>query len=370
MDQTPSCLDWVITDDPDIVEELTYEEPICKSDHLCLSWQLSFCKQSIADNFKYNYIDYMAEKLMQSGFFSAYQHGFIKGKSCTTNLLTAFETWTKWVDEGFGVDIVYLDYKKAFDSVNHVKFIEKLHHAGIHPAVIKWIAAFLQGRRMRVKVRLEFSDWVLVLSGVPQGSVLGPLLFLIFINDLPLWIRNSMLLLFADDTKLCRRIIDENDEILLQHDLDSLMEWTKRWCLQLNIEKCKVMKVAHSSQCEYKLDGVKIQEVQQERDLVVEVSCDLKPSLQCTKAVAKAMQVLGIVRRNFVMNDAEDFRLLFNGYVRPHLEYCVQVWSPYLRKDIIIIIIIIYRFLERHKSLGYRGAGGVSIRRTVGIGKS
>ena len=91
-----------------------------------------------------------------------------------------------------------------------------LRHASIDPIVIKWIAAFLQGRQMRVKVRLEFSDWVLVLSGVPQDSVLGPLLFPIFVNDLPFWICNSMLLLFADDTKLCRRILGENDEILLQ----------------------------------------------------------------------------------------------------------------------------------------------------------
>ena len=130
--------------------------------------------------------------------------------------------------------------------------LKGLRHASIDPIMIKWIAAFLQGRQMRVKVRLEFSDWVLVLSGVPQGSVLGPLLFLIFVNDLPLWICNSMLLLFADDAKLCRRILSENDEIRLQQDLDKLMEWTRQWCLQLNIEKCKVIRIAHSNQCEYK----------------------------------------------------------------------------------------------------------------------
>jgi len=278
--------------------------------------------------------DYVAEVMMNSGLLSTFQHGFVKGKSCATNLLTAFETWTKWMDEGYGVDIVYLDYRKAFDSVNHAKLIEKLMLANVDLTVIKWIAAFLLGRKMRVKVRMEFSDWVLVLSGVPQGSVLGPLLFLVFINDLPQWIKNSMLLLFADDTKVYRKISENNDEILLQSDLDSLVSWTKEWCLKFNVDKCKVMRVAHTGQHQYVLDGVKLQEVQQERDLGVEVSSSLKPSLQCTKAAAKAMQVLGIIKRNFVMNDEEDFRLLFNGYVRPHLEYCVQVWNPYLKKDI------------------------------------
>ena len=90
--------------------------------------------------------------------------------------------------------------------------------------------------------------------------------------------------------------------------------------------------MAHTGQHQYVLDGAKLQEVQHERHLGVEVSNSLKPSLQCTKAAAKAMQVLGIIKRNFVMNDEEDFRLLFNGYLRPHLEYCVHVWSPYLKK--------------------------------------
>jgi len=94
------------------------------------------------------------------------------------------------------------------------------------------------------------------------------------------------------------------------------------------------MKVAHTSQFQYKLNDLKIVEVQNERDLGIEVTSDVKPSLQCTKAASKAMQVLGIIKRNFGMNDKEDFRLLFNGFVRTHLEYCVQVWSPYLKKDI------------------------------------
>jgi len=186
---------------------------------------------------------------MKSGFLSVFEHGFTKWKSCATNLLTAFETWTKWMDEGYGVDIIYLDYRKAFDSVNHVKLIEKLMLANVDPIVTKRTAAFLQGRKMRVKVRLEFSESVLVLSRVLQGSVLGPPLFLIFINDLPQW--SSMFLLFADDTKVYWKIRENYDEILIQQDLDSLVSWTKEWCLKFNVDKCKVMRVAHTGQHQY-----------------------------------------------------------------------------------------------------------------------
>jgi len=238
------------------------------------------------------------------------------------------------MDDGYGVDIVYLDYRKAFDSVNHAKLIEKLILANIDLTVIKWIAAFLQERQMRVNVRLEFSDCVLVLSGVPQGSVLGPLPFLVFINNLPQWIKSSMMLSFADDTRVYRKILEDSDESLLQRDLDSLMSWTKEWCLKFNVDKCKVIRVAHTGQHQYVFDGAKLQKVKHERDLGVEVLSSLKPSLQCTKAAAKAVQVLGINKRNFVMNAVKDFRLLFNGYVRPRLEYCVQVWSPCLKNKI------------------------------------
>ena len=100
------------------------------------------------------------------------------------------------------VDIIYLDYRKAFDSVNHAKLIEKLMLANVDPIVTKWVAALLQGRKMKVRVRLKFLDCIFVSSGVLQGSVLGPLLFLVFIDDLPEWIKSSMLLLFADDTKV------------------------------------------------------------------------------------------------------------------------------------------------------------------------
>ena len=116
-----------------------------------------------------------------------------------------------------------------------------------------------------------------------------------------------VLLLFADDMKVYLKIHKENDEILLQQDLDNLVLWTREWCLKFNAEKCKVVRVTHTGQHEYELNGVTLQEVQQERDLGVEFSSSLKPSLQCTKAVAIAVQTLGIIKRNFVMTDEEDF---------------------------------------------------------------
>jgi len=113
------------------------------------------------------------------------------------------------------------------------------------PSLIKWIATFLQYRKLKVKVKLEFSDWIVILSRVLQGSVLGPVLFLIFINDLPLWIRHSMMLLFSDHTQVWTKVTDSRDEALLQQDLESLSNWTKHWSLQFNVDKCKSMRIAH-----------------------------------------------------------------------------------------------------------------------------
>ena len=111
---------------------------------------------------------------------------------------------------------------------------------------------------------------------------------------------------------------------MLQQVLDNLMEWSKLWHLDVNIDKCKVMKIGHHKKNEYKLNGNVLQKVDEEKDLGIFVTSDLKPSVHCAKAATKAMQVLGVIKRNFVLTDEEDFRLLFNGFVRPHLEYCVS----------------------------------------------
>ena len=136
---------------------------------------------------------------------SELQHGFTKWRSCLTNLLESFEAWTRLLKEGHGVDIIYLDYRKALDMVHHGRLIDKLISNGVDERITRWVKEFLSEKKMKVGLQGSFSEWVDVLNDIPQGSVLGPLLFLIFVNDLPIWVSNSMRM-YADDTKIWREI--------------------------------------------------------------------------------------------------------------------------------------------------------------------
>ena len=278
----------------------------------------------------------LVRHLESNNMISKHQHGFRKGRSCLTNLLETFEEWTTALDEGHGIDVVYLDYRKAFDTVPHKRLVEKLKLFGIAGATLKWIEDFLQGRTTRVIVRNNSSKWLEVLSGVPQGSVLGPLLFLIFINDLPDWISCSVKL-FADDTKVWKIIDSVDDQKVLQKDLDNMMAWSRIWLLWFNPEKCKIMHIGHSLNTVYHLGETERQILivsKEEKDLGITVTNDLKSAVQCSKAAAKARSIAGLIRRNFRRLEKPEFLALYKAYIRPHMEFCVQAWSPHLRKDI------------------------------------
>jgi hypothetical protein len=146
---------------------------------------------------------------------------------CLTNLLETFEAWTEALDNGLGIVVLFLDYRKAFDSVSHSKLSEKLMSLGIQGNLIRWIENFLKDRTMKFCVRGSFSESIKVLSGVPRGSVLAPLLFLLFVNDLPNWIRTNIKM-FADDTKVWETLSCKEDSKKLQEDLDSLDGWSHR----------------------------------------------------------------------------------------------------------------------------------------------
>ena len=265
------------------------------------------------------------------------QHGFLSGKSCLTNLLEFLELVTKYVDQGHPVDAIYLDFSKAFDKVPHKRLIHKLEAHGITDNVSRWIEAWLTDRKQRVVLNGNYSEWAEVTSGVPQGSVLGPVLFLIYINDIDVNI-NSHILKFADDTKIFRISSTTNDTNELQQDLKTLLKWSEDWQMLFNADKCKSIHYGFNNKNHsYHMNGQVLEQVNQEKDLGVIITNSLKNSTNCATAAKKANRVLGIINRTLTYKDKRIILQLYKSLVRPHLEYAVQAWNPYLQKDIAIL---------------------------------
>ena len=281
--------------------------------------------------------DHIMDFLIKHKLINSSQHGFLKSKSCLTNLLCFFEEITKWVDEGSPVDIIYLDFQKAFDKVPHQRLILKLKSHGIGISIINWIEQWLTDRRQRVVVDGEVSNWKPVLSGVPQGSVLGPILFLIYINDLEEGV-TSKILTFADDTKLFRKIKGNGDKQQLQDDIDKLIKWSEKWQMLFNFQKCKCLHAGHGNTgVNYEMGGTMLCKTVKEKDLGVTMNANMKVSEQCRIAASKGNQILGMIRRNITYKEKGLIVPLYKAIVRPHLEYCIQAWRPYIRKDIDIL---------------------------------
>ena len=206
---------------------------------------------------------------------------------------------------------------------------------GIDDTVLRWITNFLAEREQRVMIQGCQSRWRRVWSGVPQGSVLGPTLFLIYIDDL-LEGLNSSGKLFADDAKVYRRIRSPSDMTVLQNDIHQLQLWTQKWLLSFNEDKCKVMHFGAKNPANtYFMGETTLTTTVKEEDLGVLITPDLKVSEQVTRAAAAANSMLGRIRKTFTYMDKTMFLPIYKTLVRPHMEYAIQVWSPFLQKDII-----------------------------------
>ena len=281
--------------------------------------------------------DHIMKHMVEKHLLTKCQHGFIKGRSCVTQLLAVLDKWTEALDMGNNMDAVYLDFAKAFDSVPHQRLLMKIKGYGIAGKVWKWIEDFLLQRNQQVVVNGMKSLIALVLSGIPQGSVLGPLLFICFINDMPEVVHSSIQM-FADDTKLFRTVNNPDHAQMLQSDLDALEEWSNLWQLKFNADKCKVMHLGnHNKGLEYHMhkDGiqVKLQTTELEKDLGVYVDPKLTFSTHCEKKVNMANKLLGLIRRSYVYLDNETVKTLYTSLVRPHLEYGNTAWCPVFKKD-------------------------------------
>jgi ribonuclease P/MRP protein subunit RPP40 len=284
------------------------------------------------------------------------QHGFRKGRSCLTNLLVFMEEITYSLDEGKPVDVIYLDFAKAFDKVPYRRLFSKLRSHGIGGNVAEWIEAWLTNRKQKVGLDKKYSDWSSVVSGVPQGSVLGPLLFLIYINDLDEGI-TSKLGKFADDTKVARAVSNNGEVDILREDLCNIFQWSVDWQMSFNLDKCTVMHLGSKNpQCEYKMGNNILKKSKQERDLGVIMDSSGKSTEQCIMAVKKANTILGMIKRNIIFKSKDVIVRLYKALVRPKLEYCIQAWCPYLKKDINILEKVQKRatkMIEGYKNMCY-----------------
>ena len=261
------------------------------------------------------------------------QHGFREKRSCETKLIMLIEDLARSASVGKQTDIILLDFSKAFDKVNQSKLLWKLHQYGIRGHVLDWVRAFLGSRSQRVVIDGEESESIPVTSGVPQDSVLGPILFLIYINDLPNEVC-SQVRLFADDTALYLTLESEDDSSTLQKDLNILSAWETRWDMGFNPSKCQVVHVTGSKKpvkTDYILHGQVLESVTSARYLGVDISSSLSWNPHVDRITGNANRTLGFVRRNIKTKMSKVRETAYNTLVRPQLKYASAVWDPHTK---------------------------------------
>ena len=268
------------------------------------------------------------------------QHGFRANHGCDTQLLNTVVDLIHSFDANIPSDLTVLDFSKAFDVVSHPKLLQKIISVGIHPSTTHWIASWLHDRRLAVTVNQSFSTPRCVTSGVPQGSVLGPLLFLIFINDMPLAAKTAKLKLFADDSLLYQTINTPADERLLQYDLDRLFEWASKSQMLFNVLKCEHMRISRMPSSDlpvYTMNDRPIASTSKVKYLGVYIDNKLSFDQHINHICGKATRTLHLLMRNLKKAKPKTRKIAYITICRPILEYASQSWSPHLQKHIRLI---------------------------------
>jgi hypothetical protein len=280
--------------------------------------------------------DYLIDYLLLNNILSSSQHGFLPRRSCMSNILSFLNSLTALHDHSLHPNVIFFDFAKAFDKVPHSLLIQKLSTMGITNPLLKWIEDFLVDRTFHVKVGTSLSSPAPASSGVPQGSVLGPILFLLYINDLPDVI-SSKCLLYADDLKIW-----SHDPVLLQQDILNIQCWSQKWSLPLNLSKCIHLPIYKSTPSSFLMFSESdelspILSTTLTKDLGVWLSNDLSFTEHFRICAKKAFKSLYFIKRSFSFIDKSSFKILFSSFIRPHLEYCAQAVYSGLKKDQLLI---------------------------------
>ena len=298
-------------------------------------------------------INHIVEHIAENNFNSPNQHGFTPRKSTTSNLLEAMNVWSEALAHNLPVDILYLDLEKAFDKVPHNRLIKQLEKFGLGGNILGWIHCFLSERKQTVKVGTSSSEESNVISGVPQGSVMGPILFLMYVSDIP-GLVNNFTSLFADDTKLFSYLLEHEQNLhstsSLQEDLEAIIRWSESMQMKFNLSKCHSLHLGHNNprntyyipqetdrvntknSTSYTYNIHQLEKVQAEKDLGVIVDEDLNFYKHIEDKVSKANRMIGIVRQTFKFMNKTIFKTVYKTLIRPHLEYACVIWSPHTKK--------------------------------------
>lgn len=278
----------------------------------------------------------MVAYLEENNLFNPTQHGFRHGRSCLSQLIAHYENILILLEKGLNVDTIYLDFAKAFDKVDHQVIIDKLAILGIGGQLLKWIQSFISNRTQHVLVNGFLSNPSEVQSGVPQGSVIGPLLFLILIADIDAELGSSFLSSFADDTRVSMGIESAHDASLLQADLEVIYRWAEANNMKFNSKKLEVLRygfgTSHNnlkSQTSYTSpDGTTIEEKTVVRDLGIQMTNSAKFEDHINLVCEKAKDMSSWVLRTFRNRSPVVMKTLWSALVQPILDYCSQLWCP------------------------------------------
>ena len=266
------------------------------------------------------------------------QHGFRQKRSCETQLITTINDFSKSLNHKGQTDAILLDFSKAFDKVDHHGLLIKLKHYGIQDSLLKWSQSFLMGRAQKVIVDGKESNSKPVLSGVPQGTVLGPLFFLIYINDINRNLsKGTKMRLFADDSLLYREIKDSHDCKILQRDLETLQMWEKEWKMQFHPDKCQVIRITNKkkpTEVEYQLHNQTLAETKNAKYLGIIIDDKLQWKDQCRTMCKKTNSLLAFLKRNIYGCPEHVKDKCYKAFIRPVLEYGSCVWDPHCQNQI------------------------------------
>jgi hypothetical protein len=290
------------------------------------------------------------------------QHGFMQQRSTSTQLVSFYDEVYNMADTNIQVDIAYLDFSKAFDCISHKLLLHKLKGLGFSGKLYNWLSEYLTCRMQRVILNGVNSDFLTVKSGVPQGSILGPLLFILFINDIFKAVNDKVTLaLYADDSKVSKPINSINDCIVLQNALDKLTSWSKKWGMKFNPKKCEILSTKVSNtyiSYDYKISGCVLKRVNKFNDLGVTLSDDLTWNEHIQSCLKKANKRLGLIKRCTGYNCSVKTKLrCYVSLVRPLVEYNTVMWWPSNKKGIIKIESLQRRatkFITNNFNIGYK----------------